>query len=86
MAEASAAKTKEAPVPQGARELAALTGREPSADVLDPSRAGAQRFEVPDEAGAKALAKKEGRQVAIPGHPLGHVARPDGNVGPRQPR
>lgn len=68
--------------------LGRLVGREPTVDVLDPTNAlpGFTAAGVEDEAGAIEEAKRIGRAVTIPGHPESHVARPDGSVGPYQPK
>jgi hypothetical protein len=75
--------------PPGAQELADLTGREPTADVRDPTKVGVippgtLRAETVTE--AKKLAEETGKQVYITsGDHEGEFARADGEVGAYQP-
>jgi hypothetical protein len=61
--------------------------RDPSVDVDDPTKVPSTNPHltgVTDEETAKARAKQLGYAVPIPSHHQGHVARPDGSVGPYQ--
>ena len=72
--------------PPGAVALAQLTGRQPTADVLDPTKVGViapGTLQADTESEAKALAEEAGKQVYI--RETGQYARPDGEVGAYQP-